>query len=139
MPIPTPDPSVDVAKMSPSAVIPAMDIAIIGGTGDGGSPITTGATAVTPDHLPNLAITVVTPLMAIFVRFANLFLTTLVGIVVAGMTPVGGKLLYTSDFVHLVLLSASLALPGAAIGFVKDLITILGRLEGRWPLATGSI
>jgi len=103
------------------------------------SPLTTGTVATTPDHHPNIVVNVVSPLVAIVVRFLNLFLTTLVGLVVAGMTPAGGKLLYTSDFVHLVALCASLALPGAAIGFGKDLITVFSRLEQKYPLLTGSV
>lgn len=119
--------------------IPPMAVAIIG-TGDGGTPKTpSGTIAVTPDHQPNILVTVIPPLVAIVVRFVNLFLTTLVGLVMASMTPAGGKVLYTSDFLHLVILCASLALPGAAIGFAKDLITIFGKLEGRYPLATGSV
>lgn len=132
-----PDPAPEKMATEP---IPPVQVAIIGtGTGDGGAPLRTGTVAVTPDHQPNLVTTIVPPLVAILVRFVNLFLTTLVGLVMASMTPAGGKVLYTSDFVHLVMLCASLALPAAAVGFFKDLITVFGRLEGKYPLATGSV
>jgi hypothetical protein len=77
--------------------------------------------------------------VAIVIRFINTFLVQFVGLVVAGMTPAGGKLLYTGDFVHLVIVCASLSLPGAALGFFKDLVTVFGKLEGKYPLLTGSI
>jgi hypothetical protein len=119
--------------------IAPVKVTIIGtGTGDGGV-LPPRTLAVTPDHLPNLMVRVISPLMAITVRFVNLFLTTFVGLVVAGVTPEGGKLLYTSDFFHLVLTCASLSIPGAAIGLFKDLITVFGRLEGKYPLATGQV
>lgn len=118
--------------------IPPVTVTVIG-TGDGAVPIPSGTVLQTPDHQPNVIYESIQPIVAIAVRFANLFLTTFVGLVVAAMTPVGGKLLYTSDFFHLVVVCASLALPGAAIGFFKDLVTIFGKLEQKYPLATGSI
>jgi hypothetical protein len=106
------------------------------GTGDG---LTQNVTAVTPPHQPNVVITIVQPIVAVLVRFLNLFLVTLVGLVVAGMTPEGGKLLYTSDFMHLVWTCAGLALPAAGLGFLKDLVTVFGKLEGKYPLLTGGV
>ncbi len=124
---------------SETTTIPAVQVAIVGDGEKAGAPITTGTVAATPDHQPNIVLTVIPPLVAISVRFANVFFTTLVGLIVAGMTPAGGKLLYTSDFVHLVVLCANLALPGAGVGLLKDIVTIFGRLEAAHPLATGSI
>lgn len=98
-----------------------------------------GVTAVTPGHLPNLVVTVVTPLMAVLVRFINQFLTTLVGLVAAGMTPAGARTLQADDFFHLVLTCASLSVAAAGLGFIKDCVTIFGRLESKYPLGTGSI
>lgn len=105
----------------------------------GASPLTDGTIATTPDHQPNLRVTVIGPIQAIAVRFAYAFLTALVGLLVAAMTPAGGKLLYTSDFFSLLLTCGSLALPGAALGLLKDLVTIFGRLEAKYPLATGNV
>lgn len=101
--------------------------------------VPSGVVAATPDHLPDVVITVVRPLVAISVRFANAFAATWLGLMAAAMTPTGGQLLYTKDFLETALLCASLALPGACIALVKDLITIFGRLESKYPLATGSV
>jgi hypothetical protein len=133
MPDPTPPIKVDVVP------IPPVKVAVIEGTSDGGLPLTHDTVAITPDHLPNVMIKVVTPIVAIVVRFGNLFGTQFVGLITAAMTPWGGKLLYTQDFLHMVVLCASLAFPGAAVGLAKDLVTIFGKLENRYPLATGSI
>ena len=120
--------------------IPAVTVSVIGtGDGSGLSPSIDKTVAVTPDHQPNLIVQVIPPVTAITVRFVNLYLTVLVGLIVAGMTPEGGKLLYTRDFIHLVTLCGSLAFPGAAVGLIKDIITVFGRLEGKYPLSTGSI
>ncbi len=120
------------------APVKPLEVTMIG-TGDGGVPIPSGTIATTPDHQPNLIVNVVGPLAAILVRFVNLYLTTLVGLVAAGMTPAGSSLLKTGDFYHLVLTCASLALPGAALGLIKDVVTVFGRLEQKYPLLTGSI
>lgn len=127
----------DNKTIAPRPIAP-IQIAMIG-TGDG-SKLPEKIEADTPDpHQPNVIVTVIQPIVAILIRFANIFGTQFVGLVVAGMTPAGGKLLYTSDFFHLVLVCASLSLPGAAVGFFKDLLTVFGRLEGKYPLLTGSI
>jgi hypothetical protein len=90
----------------------------------------------TPDHQPNIVVRVIPPIVAIGVRFANAYITTLLGLVTVGVTTTA---LPAPDFVHLVLKCASLSLAGPAISLGKDLITILGRLEGKYPLVTGSI
>jgi hypothetical protein len=117
---------------------PVLPVAVIG-TEDVNLSRRQETVAVTPDSFQNVVVRVITPAFAIFIRFANLFLTTLLGLVAAAMTPTGGKLLYASDFAHTIVVCASLALPGAGIGLIKDLITVFGRLEGKYPLATGSI
>ncbi len=106
------------------------------GTGDG---LVKGTKATTPHDQPNIVLNVVQPIVAIGVRFGYLFLTTLVGLLVAAMTPAGGKLLYSSDFYHLLETCANLSLPVAGLGFLKDLVTVLGKLEGKYPLVTGSV
>ena len=103
------------------------------------SAIPSGTVAHTPGVAPNVIVQVVQPIAAILVRFVNTFLTTLVGLVVAGMTPAGGAILRTSDFGHLLLVCASLSLPGAGVGLIKDLVTVFGRLETKYPLLTGSV
>ena len=115
--------------------LPPVQVAIIG-TGDGGSPLITGTQALTPDHQPNLAITMITPLVAIAVRFANTFFTGLLGILTGAMAT---NVITASDFLHLVYKCAGLAIAGAGLALIKDLITVFGKLEGKFPLATGSV
>lgn len=125
-------------KTTASRPVEPVQVAVIG-TGDGRK-LATGMEAVTPGvHEPNLVVTVVGPMLAILIRFANVFLAQFVGLVVAGMTPAGGKLLYTGDFTHLLIVCASLSLPGASLDFFKNLVTIFGKLESRYPLLTGSV
>lgn len=132
---------------SPTSMVPRIPITLIGpgtaqeGERRGSNPMEAGQTilAVTPDHHPNLVVTFITPALAILVRFVNVFLVQFVGLLVAAMTPEGGSRLYASDFVHTVIVCASLALPGAGLGLAKDLVTIFGRLEGKYPLLTGSV
>ncbi len=116
-------------------VMAPVSVTVIG-TGDG---LISGAKAMTPPDQPNLVINVVRPIVAIAVRAAYLFGTTLVGLLVAGMTPEGGRLLYTSDFGHLLLTCVNLSVPVAALGFLKDLTTVFGKLEGKYPLLTGGV
>jgi hypothetical protein len=105
----------------------------------GDIPSTVTALATTPNSFPNIAITVVRPVVALLVRFGNAFGTQWLGLVAASFTPAGGKLLYTNDFLHMAVLCASLAFPGAAVASAKDLVTIFGKLETKFPLLTGNV
>lgn len=119
-------------KMTP---IEPIKVAVIGtGTGDG-SPMTSQM-LVTPDHQPNVMVKIVTPLVAIGIRFANAYLTALVGLVLAGSTTTA---IPAKDFGDLLLKCASLSLAGPVVALVKDIITILTGLERKFPLATGSV
>ena len=109
-----------------------MKVAIVG-TGDGG--IQPG-TAITPGTSPNIIISVITPIVAILIRLANNYLTALVGLIVVGMT---SDVIPYADFVGLVTMSAQLSIAPAGVAFLKDLITVFGKLEHRYPLATGSV
>ncbi len=115
--------------------IQPMTVTVISGTGDG-APIPSGTVMATPDHQPNLIIQVVGPIAAILVRFINTFLTALLGILMGAMT---SNVIQASDFIHLVYKCAGLAVAGAGVGLLKDLITVFGKLEGKYPLATGSV
>lgn len=107
------------------------------GTGDGGgAPLTTGTTAVTPDHQPNLVVTIVTPVRAIAIRFINTYLTMMSGLIAAGITT---NQVPAADFWHLVIWSAKLSIAGAGLGLIKDCVTVFGKLEQRYPLATGNV
>jgi len=126
-------------KMTESAPIPVVHATVVGVGPSTSDHLPTGTVAVTPGAAqPNLVLNVITPIVAIAVRFANTFLTTLVGLVMAGMTP-AGDVLKANDFVELVLACATLSVAGAGVGLLKDLVTIFGRLEGKFPLLTGNV
>lgn len=111
-----------------------ISIAAIGtGTGDGN---VTKTELVTSGKEPNVILTVVQPILAILIRFINAYLTMLVGLVGAGMV---SNIIPAQDFVHLVLKCAALSLAGAGFSFLKDLVTVFGNLEKKYPLLTGSI
>jgi hypothetical protein len=44
-----------------------------------------------------------------------------------------------NGFGHLVLTCAGLSVAGAGFGLLKELVTVFGRLEGKYPLLTGSV
>lgn len=123
---------------NPSSLQP-IQIAVIG-TKDvtgGPAPLTTGTEVVTPGaHQPNGILMVVTPLVAIAIRFGNMYLTVLVGLVAAGMT---SDAIPSTDFFHLVKTCAGLSLAGPGLGVLKDCLTIFTRLEGKFPLLTGNV
>jgi hypothetical protein len=85
---------------------------------------------------PNLIVTVVGPVMALFVRFVNVFLTSLVGVITAASAT---NLIPATDFFDLLWKSATLCVAGAGIDLLKNLVTIFGRLESKYPLLTGSV
>lgn len=109
--------------------IPPVEVAVIGTTGAPPQVVTT------PDHLPNLVVTMISPILAILVRFANVYLLTLVGLLGTSMTGA----LAAPDFWHLVLKCGEMALAPAGLALGKDLITVLSGLEQKFPLATGSV
>jgi hypothetical protein len=116
-----------------------MKVAIIGGTGEGGAPLTTGTVGQTPDHQPNIVVKVVQPIIAILVRFGHTFLLTFSGSIGLSLTPVGGQLMPASDLEQRLTHAALIGLSAAAAGLLKDLITIFGRLENKYPIWTGNV
>lgn len=90
----------------------------------------------TPEAQPNVVVNFVTPLLAIVIRFINAYLTTLVGLVAAGLS---SNIIPASDFASLVWKCAQLSIAGAGLGLLKDLVTIFGKLETKYPLWTGSV
>lgn len=117
--------------------IEPIKVAIIaaGPQGPGTSLPSNGTVLPTPgSQQPNVIVQVVSPIMVLLIRFITAYLTNLTGLISAGLTPAGGKLLYTSDFYHLVLTCASLALAGPGLGLLRDLLTIFSKLEAKYPL-----
>ncbi len=110
-------------------------VAIVG-TGDGGLPAS-GTIATTPgSHNPNLIVEVISPIVALIVRFLNVYIGSLVGLLAAGMT---SNAIPASDFWHLFLKCASLAVAGAVVLSLKDIVTIFAGLEKKFPLGSGSV
>lgn len=106
-------------------------------TGGGDASVPNGTVAVTPGAQPDLRINVVSPLIAVLVRFTHLFLVTGVGLLTAaGFGVVGQEI---ADIPTLFATAAKTAGIVAGMGALKDLITIFGRLEGKYPLVSGSI
>lgn len=105
------------------------------GTGDG-NPIQDKTVLKTPDRQPDVRIHIVSTTMAVVVRFLNGYATTLVGLVTAGMT---SNAIPASDFADLLLKCAALSIAGPALGAIKDVITILTKLEAKYPLLTGNV
>lgn len=117
--------------------IAPLSITMIGVRTEGtGAPIVDGQVVVTPESQPNLVVRVVTPMVAIVIRFANAYLTALLGLVTVGVTT---DAIAAPDFLHLVVKYAGLSLAGPCVALAKDLITVLSGLERRWPLASGSV
>lgn len=132
-PTPTPPPLEDAAVLAATIPVPHT-VTMIGGTGDGGA-VSKTVVATPPGH-PDLLVTVVSPLMALVIRFVNSYLTILVGLVAAGMT---SDVIPYADFIDLLTRCAGLSIAGAGLGFLKDVVTIFGRLEGKFPLLTGNV
>jgi hypothetical protein len=100
--------------------------------------IISGTVARTPAGQPNVLVNVVPPFIAILVRFANSFLTTFVGLITAAGIGIGAGAI-GADFATVMQASAISALVVSGVETLKNLITIFGRLENKYPLATGSI
>jgi hypothetical protein len=137
--LPAKDPQSDVPVNDPPASkittepLAPITVAMIG-TGDGRTPY--GVIETPGEHKPNLLIMVVSPLAAILIRFANSYVTALLGLVTVGLTT---DAIPAADFYHLVARCAGLSLAGPCVALGKDIVTILGNLEKKYPLLTGSV
>ena len=104
----------------------SVPVAIIGV--DGNKAIPDGTIAQTPGAAPNATFSVISPIVAILVRAANLFIVSLLAALgTNAITPMSFKT------------AAMIALSTTGLGALKDCATIFGKLEGKFPLASGSI
>jgi hypothetical protein len=103
---------------------------------DTGGSVEKGVEATTPAGQSNIIVNVVHPFVAIAVRFLHNYLLMLVTTISAGVTT---DLLPAGEFIDLFWIAAKLSFAGAALGALKDTVTILARLESRWPLVTGGV
>jgi len=97
-----------------------------------------GTIATTPKQTqPNLIVNVVTPLMAIAVRFGNDWCVSFSGAMLAG--GITTKVIPQTDFASMLTAAAILATCVAGVGAVKNAATVFSGLEKRFPLASGSV
>jgi len=123
-----------IDKTTMSRPVEPVQVTVVA-TGDA-SRLTSGTVAQTPgEHQPNIIANVIGPARAIGIRFGFAFFTQLVALVGAAL-PTG--LIPASDFGHLVMKCAILSVAGAGFGALKDVATIFGRLEQKYPLLSGS-
>jgi len=125
----------DDNKTVPQQIEPVVVTMVGTGTGDG-APIPNGSLLKTPDHQPNIVVQVVTPLAAMAIRFANSYVTTLIGLVTVGLTT---DAISAPDFGSLVWKCSGYSLAGPSVALLKDAVTILTNLEKKFPLLTGSV
>jgi len=111
---------------SPQPIVVTVPATAISGTGPG--------TIITPAGQANVVVKVIQPLTIIVVRALRVFLQTLLGLTTAGLvTP---KALPAQDFVHLLVLCASLSLAPAVICIIQNMIELLARFDQSNPTLT---
>lgn len=115
-------------------------VVAVGGAGTGLFP-GTSVEGVTPSGTPNIAMQVVGPAVAIFVRFLHLFFVTAGGILTAaGVDKVSGlEAIPFSSFQDLLWKAAFIGACTALVGAVKDAGTLFGKLEQKFPFLTGNV
>lgn len=123
------------------------DVKVVAVSTGGGNALQPGTQVevVTPAAQPNIAVQVIGPVAAVAARFGHLYLVTLLGIVTAGLATGTTDpnnttaLLHYTDFADLVWKSAAFSVATPAIGLLKDLVTIFGKLEQKFPFLTGQV
>ena len=109
----------------------SIKVSTIGNTGDGKQ-----ITVVTDGNDPNYVVSIFTPVAALVIRYIHIWLTVFSALLAAGMTT---DLLPARDFLTLCETCAKLSISGATVDLIKNLITIFGKLEGKYPIVTGSV
>jgi len=105
--------------------------------GDGApAPIPTGTVFRTPDGQPNVVTQSIRPVTAIAIRFGNAYGTVLVGLLTASLAT---NAITAPDFLHLLWKCMGLSLAGPVLSSLKDMLTIFGDLEKKYPLLTGKV
>ncbi len=104
----------------------------------GTNPVLDGTIAVTPDHMPNVVTKVITPLVALLIRFGFMFFTSLAG-TLTGAGVSGQTIIPWTDFTQLIEKAALLALTIALVDLVKNIATLFTKLEQTHPLMSGSV
>lgn len=106
---------------------------------------TVGTIATTPGPgQPNVVVeNIITPFVAIVVRFAFMFAKSVAGFLTLSMVPPGGNpvliAMHGMDFYHLLLTGIGLSIAPTVYDLLQSLVGVLGKLEQKYPLLTGSI
>ena len=106
------------------------------GTGGESEGLVGGTTARTPTLQPNIYVNVISPFVAIVVRFLNVYVGMVVGLLGTAMT---SQAITAPDFGSLLIKCMGLAVGGAVVLSLKDIVTIFARLENKFPLSTGQV
>lgn len=102
-------------------------------SGDGGHPLPAETMATTPDHLPDIIVKVVSPLVAILVRTARTYVNTIVGLIAVGVTGSAPQALPPSDFKVLLAHAAGLAIAPAVVSALTNFGILLAKLDQKFP------
>lgn len=129
--------------LAPPPIQP-IPVTLIGVREEGsGAPIVDGQVIVTPGDQPNLVANVVQPIIAIAVRVVFLYAKTVLGFLTTAMIPPGDnpvlQAVHAMEFWQLLVTAAGIAIAPAGYELLQSLVTILGRLERKFPLLTGSV
>lgn len=131
----TPDPTTDIPAdaMKTTEVSPIV-VTVVGKGSEVG---VSGAIGVTPDNQANLITRVISPLMALAVRFGHRFIDALIGAEALKTldTMADWNLIQGGAFKAALMI----ALATAVWGLIRDLGTVFTKLEGRFPLSTGNV
>lgn len=133
--MPDPNDTSDVQQLPEAIKVP-----VIAGTGDGRLPAAMSGTVLpTPGTQNANAVLIVVPaIVALLVRAGNTFFTVFVSTITAAgaSSHMGGPAILAGVDMKT---AAYVALSAVVLDFAKNCITIFGRLEGKYPLITGSV
>lgn len=122
----------------------SIKVAIISGTGtgDGNTAQLHGKIIQTPGSAKNIVPIIVTPIIAILVRFGHAYLSAVVALM--GGIPLADKIgdvpiVPFHDFTDLFVKSLTLAAAGPSLELLRDVVTIFSRLKEKYPLLTGNV
>lgn len=111
----------------PAIVVASTAPETAGGAGDGRTFI------ATPDHLPNMIIQYVSPLVQIVVRAAKTYLNVLTGLLAAGAAGTMPQVLPSGDFFHLLAKCSGLAIAPAVMSVIINAGVLMSKLDQKFP------
>lgn len=88
---------------------------------------------VTAPGVPNVAITIVTPIVAIIVRAAKAYLQTLTGLLAAGGLGMAPSVLPAGDFMNLFWKCAALSVASGIMSILTNMTLLMTTLSDKFP------